>query len=137
MYACMYICTYVHNTKDSLALNLKIGKIYWRSTVIANIRDSALNLAVSQMADPTQFWSAIFMFCSENGRWQVAIFSPAHSHKHTHTHTHTLTQTQTHTHTHTHTHTQTHTHAQQCWDPHLHNDFLHRTQHIHRYKTFC
>ena len=43
--------------------------------VIVNIRDSALSLVVSQMADSTQFWSAIFMFCSENGRWQAAISS--------------------------------------------------------------
>ena len=27
------------------------------------------------MAHPTQFWSAIFMFCSENGRRQAAISS--------------------------------------------------------------
>ena len=27
------------------------------------------------MADPTQFWSAIFMFCSEHGRRQAAISS--------------------------------------------------------------
>ena len=26
------------------------------------------------MADPTQFWSAIFMFCSENGRWHSATY---------------------------------------------------------------
>ena len=29
------------------------------------------------MADPTQFWSAIFMFYSENGRWQTAISNSA------------------------------------------------------------
>ena len=34
-------------------------------------------LVVSQIADPTQFWSAIFTFCSENGRWQAAISSSA------------------------------------------------------------
>ena len=46
------------------------------------------------MADPTEFWSAIFMFCSENGRWQAAISSSAyirmssHSYRvHTYTHT--------------------------------------------------
>ena len=32
-------------------------------------------LVISQVADPTQFWSAIFMFCSENGRWQATISS--------------------------------------------------------------
>ena len=64
---------YIHNTKESLALNLEIGKTNWRLTVKANIRDSALSFLVSQMADPTQFWSAIFMFCLENGRWQAVI----------------------------------------------------------------
>ena len=28
------------------------------------------------MADPSAFWSAIFMFCLENGRWQTALSSP-------------------------------------------------------------
>ena len=70
-----YEHVYVYNTKKSLALNLEIGKINWHSTVIADIRDSALSLVVSQMADPTHLWSAIFMFCSENGRWQAAISS--------------------------------------------------------------
>ena len=64
----MYVHVYIHNTKESLALNLEIGKINWHSTVIADIRNSALSLGVNQLADPTQFWSAIFMFCLENGR---------------------------------------------------------------------
>ena len=66
---------YIRNTKESLALNLEIGKTNWHLTVIANNRDLTLSLVVSQMADPTQFWSAIFMFCLENGRWQAAISS--------------------------------------------------------------
>ena len=72
----MYVCMYM---RTSLALNLEIGKTNWHSTVIANIKDSALSLVVSQMADPTQFWSAIFMFCSEKGRWQAAISSSVHT----------------------------------------------------------
>ena len=32
------------------------------------------------MADPTHFWSAIFMFCSENGRWQSVTSSSAYGH---------------------------------------------------------
>ena len=72
---CTCVHVYIHNAKESLALNLEIGKTNWHSTVIADIRDSALSSVVSQMADPTQFWSAIFMFCSENGRWQAAISS--------------------------------------------------------------
>ena len=75
MYVRMYMCTYVIQMESS-SLNLEIGKIDCHSTVIAYIRDSALSLVVSQIADPTQFWSAIFMFCSENGRWQAAISSP-------------------------------------------------------------
>ena len=71
----LYVHVYMYSTKESLALNLEIGKTNWHSTVIADIRDSALSLVVSQMADPTQFWSAIFMFCLENGRWQAAISS--------------------------------------------------------------
>ena len=74
-YVCTYVHVSIHNTKESLALNLETGKINWHSTVIADIRDSALSLVVSQMADPTQFWSAVFMFCSEKGRWQAAISS--------------------------------------------------------------
>ena len=70
---CMYV--YIHNTKESLALNLEIGKTNWHSTVVANNGDSALIFLVRQMADPAQFWSAIFMFCLENGRWQAAISS--------------------------------------------------------------
>ena len=81
-YVCMYAHVYIHDTKESLALNLEIGKTNWHLTVIANIRDSALSLVVSQMADPTQFWSAIFMFCSENGRWQAAISSSVHMDMH-------------------------------------------------------
>ena len=77
-YVRMYIRTYIHITKESLALNLQIGKTNWHSTVIADIRDSALNLVVSQLADPTQFWSAIFMFCLEYGRWQAVISSFAY-----------------------------------------------------------
>ena len=77
-YVCTYVRMYVCTTKESLALNLEIGKTNWHSTVIADIRDSALRLVVSQMADPTQFWSAIFMFSSEKGRWQAAIFRPVH-----------------------------------------------------------
>ena len=76
-----YVHTYVHaymrNTKESLAMNLEIGKTNCHSTVIAFSGDSALSLVVSQMADPTQIWSAIFMFCLENGRWQAAISSSA------------------------------------------------------------
>ena len=71
----MYVHMYMHSTKESLALNLEIGKTNWHSTAMADIRDSALSLVVSQMADPTQSWSAIFMFCSENGRWPAAISS--------------------------------------------------------------
>ena len=71
----MYVHVYINNTKESLALNLEIGKTNWHSTIIADIRDSALSLVVSQMADPTQLWSAIFLFCLENGRRQVAISS--------------------------------------------------------------
>ena len=72
----MYVHVYIHNTKESLVLNLEIGKTNWHLSVIAYIRDSALSLVVSQMTDPTQFRSAIFMFCSKNGRWQAAISSP-------------------------------------------------------------
>ena len=69
----MYVHEYRHNTKKSLALNLEIGKTNWH--LIADIRNSALSLVVSQIADQTQFCSAIFVFCSENGRWQAAISS--------------------------------------------------------------
>ena len=75
----MYVRMYTR-TKESLALNREIGTTNWQSTVIADIRDIALSFVVSQMADPTQFWSAIFMFCSENGRWQAAISSSAYVH---------------------------------------------------------
>ena len=73
----MYVHVYIHNTKESLALNLEIGKTNWHSTVIADNGDSALRLViyglgVNHLADPTQSWSAIFMFCLENGRWQAA-----------------------------------------------------------------
>ena len=64
----MYVHVYIHNTKESLALNLEIGTTNWHSTVIANNGVSALSFLVSQMAETTQFWSAIFMICSENGR---------------------------------------------------------------------
>ena len=64
----MYVHVFIHNTKESLALRLEIGKTNWHSIVIANIKDLALSLVVSRMAGPNQFWSAIFMFCSENGR---------------------------------------------------------------------
>ena len=45
---CTYVrdIVYIHNTKESLALNLEIGKTNRHSTVIANIRDSALSLVV-------------------------------------------------------------------------------------------
>ena len=56
-------------------MNLEIGKTNWYLTVIANDGGLALSLVVSQMADPTQSWSAIFMFCSDNGRWQAATSS--------------------------------------------------------------
>ena len=71
----MYVHVYIHNTKESLALNLEIGKTNWCSIVIADIRDSTLSLAVSHLADLAQFWSAIFMFSSESGRWQAVISS--------------------------------------------------------------
>ena len=67
----MYMCTYIHNTKESLALNLEIGKTNWHSTVKADIRDSTLSLVVRQMADPTQFWSAILIHVLF-GKWQMA-----------------------------------------------------------------
>ena len=63
----MYVHVYVHNTKESLTLNLEIGRTNRHSTVVADIIDSALSLVVSQMADPTLFWSAIFMFV-----WKMA-----------------------------------------------------------------
>ena len=81
----MYVHMCIHYTKESLALNLEIGKTNWHLTVIAYIRDSALGLVVSQMADSTQFWSAIFMFCSENGGWQVAISSSLMYRQYVHT----------------------------------------------------
>ena len=68
----MHMSTYIIQRN----LYLTIGKINWRLTVIADIRDAALSLVASQMADPTQFRSAIFMICLENGRWQAAISSP-------------------------------------------------------------
>ena len=52
-YVHMYIHVYIHNTKESLGLNLEIGKANWHSIVLANNRNSALSLVVSQMADPT------------------------------------------------------------------------------------
>ena len=73
----VHIHVYIQIEKESLALNLEIGKTNGHLTVIANNGHSALSCLVTQMADPTQFWSAIFMFCSENGRWQAAISGSA------------------------------------------------------------
>ena len=42
MYVHVHVCVYECNTKESLAMNLDIGKTNWHSTVIANI-DSALS----------------------------------------------------------------------------------------------
>ena len=81
----MYVRMYTR-TKESLALNREIGTTNWQLAVIADIRDTALSFVVSQMADPAQFWSAIFMFCSENGRWQAAISSSAHVNTRTYIH---------------------------------------------------
>ena len=50
---CMYAHVYIRNTKESLALNLEIGKTNWHSTVIANYGDSALSFLVSQIAETT------------------------------------------------------------------------------------
>ena len=71
---------YIHNAKESLALNLEIDKTNCHLTVIANNRESAISLVVTQMVDPTQFRSAIFMFCLENGRWRAAISSSVYVH---------------------------------------------------------
>ena len=63
---------YIHNTKESLALNLEIGKTNWHSTEIANNGDSALSLVVR----PNSILVGhIHAFCLENGRWQAAISS--------------------------------------------------------------
>ena len=34
-YVCTYVHVYIHNTKESLALRLEIGKTNWHSIVIA------------------------------------------------------------------------------------------------------
>ena len=72
----MYVCTCIHAySKVIFSAEPSDWQTNWYSTVIANNRNSVLSLVVSQMADPTQFWSAIFMFCLENGRWQaVTVF---------------------------------------------------------------
>ena len=121
---CMYVHVYIRNTKESVSLNLDIGKTNWLSNVIAYIRDSAISLGVSHMADPTHFWSVIFMFCSKNGRWQAAnsslhvsthscmnirMYTHAHMHTYTHSHKHACTHARTHAHMHAHTHARTHT----------------------------
>ena len=41
----LYVHVYMYSTKESLALNLEIGKTNWHSTVIANNRDSALSFS--------------------------------------------------------------------------------------------
>ena len=72
---CTYVHAYMHNTKESLAVNLEIGKTNCHSNVIALSGHSALNLIVSQMVGPAQLCSAVFMFHLENARWQAAISS--------------------------------------------------------------
>ena len=56
MYVHMYVHVYIHNTKESLALNLEIGKTNWHSTVIANIRTSALSLALLGFSSHADKW---------------------------------------------------------------------------------
>ena len=51
----MHVYVYIHNARESLALNLEIGKTNRHSTVIANNRDSALSFLVSPVADQLNF----------------------------------------------------------------------------------
>ena len=65
----MYVHVYIHNTKEYLALNLEVGKIYWHSTVIANNRDQLSVVESAKWLIQLNFGQPYDVLL---GKWQMA-----------------------------------------------------------------